>query len=386
MRLALLFLFALTASAACNRNDTSCGGLTDCPATPGSSTPAVVSGSTWTVGPTTSTVSCLSTQEMDTGRPCSNSALDRLCADIYWPTSNVDLNKVEWWICEHPGGGTIGQRESCFGATTSIAVPVELVQRALHRVNRRGGYGLGIILVDYPLSTGVGNNTFPIQAQAAKCHVSWAVTQLPVLVPGITQPIDHLAIFGISWGGNMAWWGGNLPANFYADPGTCIGGALVAPSNGVVGASMWGVMSGVRPVGNSTYENSTPGSGQNFTTAMNRQLNSTTLSVMQANDLSTHFTAANDIVQANIASLSKNWFFGWGASDTLVPPTWSGGGNLTLTAAQYAALSPPIVPTILSMTGLPSTHTGDSSTGIIAISLNQAYEFLMGPQPSGWLW
>jgi hypothetical protein len=401
MKSPLLILFFALASvpsafgSGCNRNDQSgCPAVdphtgiapwVDCGAAASSSTPYSIPNTTIMYADgTTSSVSCLFAQIYDSDFPCTTGAtfgsVD--CLDVFWPT-NVDLAGIQWVICYHGGGGFGGYREGCFGAGDTPLVAVESVQKYARRRNRLGGVGVGIVMVDYRLATAIGTNTFPAGAQDAKCAAWWVLANLPSLISGGPQVAPSiLAAMGPSWGGNTAWVVGNTSNSFYGTSGTCTAPAAY-PSGGFVGASLWPAMSWALPSGNSGYD----GNGAApFTQAIQQQLDSNVLATIRANDAALHGSPCQNITNANAAFLSPNWYFLWGASDTIVQPTWNSGagGQEVCTMAAYAALSSPMTPTYVIATGADATHEGGLGAGINDTAISNAFEFILGPHPAGW--
>ena len=395
MRLHLLLFCILSAILAIAANCTNTDTCAACPATKGSLTFAAIANTAYTspAGTTIASTDCItqicvdSLNSCNASSNCSTSLPAWNCMQSAFAPHGVALSSLFWINCWHGGGGYSGFAYSCFGPSSGITTtPVIIIQQYLDKPNPVGGKGVGIILWEYPWSNttaceNCGGN-FPVQFQAVACDVSWVMSGALGFVP------TTLGYYGPSWGGELAFWAGNVPTRVYGASSTCLSpDARPAQSRTV---SAWAQMSWFQPYNSSSYTNN---GSANVITALNGQFGTSTYATGYTADLAAAASPYLQITGANLSQIQSNQqMFQFTSTDQVVEPSWSGGGNMVVTVQQYQALG--ITPMVVIYPDGPSGCNNYNSLGGHEICLgnlaspnttmNDAFNFLLNvPGASG---
>jgi hypothetical protein len=381
MRILILFLILSCGSAfAANCNPTDQTGCAqDCSGTVGSMTPIQLPNTGWTQGSVTIPgVDCIYGILWNSGLTCTNNTFGTSvygCLDAYF-IHGVTFSQMDQIWCWHGGGFVGGNREGCFGQGNNYKSPVMLLQYLANKPNSKGVLGGFVVIeADYRLASPLGSNAFPTNWQDMKCAEAYYEAHLGVLNTGFPGDINQVRMtYGPSAGGPMAWWQANSSDSAYT--WSCPTAAQTKPTAGYRWVAAWTPMSLALPSANATWDNC---SGCT-TGAINNLLNCSSSTTCRTADTTLQASPYLLITNGN-TSLSPNGMFQFGGSDTLIPPSWSGGGNFSLAFNAYAALTPPVI--IPSRVYSAQIHEGDLQILPYAPSVLDAMNFLINRASGG---
>ncbi len=333
----LIFFAILSCIPAFAANCTDAGTCpTECPGTAGSLTFGAIPNTAFTspAGTSIASTDCLYSIRYDsTTSACPTDhavhANPGQCIMAVFMPNGVAASSLFWIVCYHQGGGSAGNAEGCFGpAGTSI--PIQLIQLNLDSPNPVGGRGIGIIEVEYRLSTSPGVATFPAQFQDVACSVSFV--QAGALL-GFVPPM--LGYIGFSWGAELSFWAGNIPTSVYGASGTCLSPDLRPASSRT--ASVDPLMSWAKPNGSAGYDFNSSGAA---TTAIKNALNCSSQATCQTADAALNGTPYLNITSGNLNQMSNTQMFEWVNGDQITTPYWSSNtaGNAVYTISAYQTL------------------------------------------------
>lgn len=396
------------ASFGCTIGDglTSCP--TSCPATLGSSTPAVMSGTTY--APTgVASVSCLN--------GFSYGAFGTSIFDEIYATGDTPAND-QIVVCFHSGGGQGGTRTQCWdNVSTPYGNYIAMVQKYHQTPNRLGGGKQGIVVYtfDYRLNPQSGNQF--AQWQDVKCASYWLQANAGT-TPFFGNP-SLISALSWSWGSLLNLWMSDTPNNWNTN--SC-SSTTATPSGPIpyITASMSTPTSLAVPNGNSMYDgyvnSSCAGAPTGTCNTLSTGINAINALCNISGSLPASYNVASAracdtgtlspysaIVQGNQALLAANLrLLMWGGNDSLIlcgvatnciqPWGTGGGGNMVNYSQALAALSPPIIlnnnvyttcygysGAVVNTIWQACPHGGDvGASAISTYFLNDGFNFLLG--------
>jgi hypothetical protein len=320
-------------------------GSCTCTTTAGSTTFMAIANSAYTspLGTSYASVDCIESICIDsfnscTPTTCGNLNVNSNCAAVWMP-HGFDPNKLFWILCWHGGGGFSGYSITCLGGSSNTD-PIQLIQLYIDTPNPIGGKGIGVVFFDYPWSNDASvcpncGGNFPIQFYSVACGISYVEAGISGLLSN--APV-MLGYYGPSWGGELAFWAGNVKSSAYGTSSTCLSPDKRPALSRTVSA--WPLMSWCNPLNLSSYTNN---SSSAVTQALNDQFQVSSYGPCQTADSAAGSgTGASPYLQISSANLglinTNSQFFQFGSIDPIVVPTWAGGGNYTDTVNAYTTL------------------------------------------------
>jgi hypothetical protein len=256
--IAALFCSAPAFGVVCTPADVS-GCPTTIPGTPGSTTPAAITGTTWTANGVTDSVDVINQAEYNHPVcPGTNTTGGGGCTlTVFMPhaCNGVACADHEIIYVLHGGGGSQGNATNSDGfanaGTGCCQTSILKVQQLLGSPNAVGGRGSIVVQLNYRLTdAGVGDgvNVFPAQWQDAKCGL-WHMLANSSTFPGNKTLIG---LYGPSWGAILVGWVAQTPDNAYT--ASCDSSAPGTPPT-YRAVAAWTPINWLTPTGNAAFDN-----------------------------------------------------------------------------------------------------------------------------------